>query len=151
MRQRKTDYGTIILHWLLVLASGVAFATGLRIATEAPDRSWINLFDIVLPRSGVWTTHMQAAVVLVAVPIAYTIYLARSGLGRRVQLDRIRLRGLVGRKQARLGAISVVLNWVFFLSMLALIISGGLLYFGIYAGYDAAMVHWYATWAMAIE
>jgi hypothetical protein len=148
VRQRKTDYGTIILHWLLVLASSVAFATGLRIASEAPDRSWINLFDIVLPRSGVWTTHMQAAVVLVAVALAYTIYLARSGLSRRVQLDRIRLRGLVGRKQARLSAISVLLNWVFFLSTLALIISGGLLYFGIYAGYDAAMVHWYATWAM---
>ncbi|HWX82590.1 MAG TPA: ethylbenzene dehydrogenase-related protein [Xanthobacteraceae bacterium] len=148
MRQRKTDYGTIILHWLLVLGSGVAFATGLRIATEAPDRSWINLFDMLLPRSGVWTMHMQAAVVLVAVALAYTIYLARSGLSRRVQLDRIRLRGLVGRKQARLGAISVVLNWVFFLSMLALIISGGLLYFDIYAGHDAVMVHWYATWAM---
>jgi len=38
----------------------------------------------------------------------------------------------------------VVLNWVFFLSMLALIVSGGLLYFGIYAGHDAVMVHWYA-------
>lgn len=148
MRQRKTDYGTIILHWVLVLASLAAFATGLRIASEAPDRTWINLFDFVLPRSGVWTTHMQAAVVLVAVALAYTIYLARSGLSRRVQFDRIRLRGLFGRKQARLGAISVILNWVFFLSMLALIISGGLLYFGIYAGYDAAMVHWCATWAM---
>jgi cytochrome b subunit of formate dehydrogenase len=148
VRQRKTDYGTIILHWLLVLASAVAFLTGLRIATEAPDRTWINAFDIVLPRSGVWTMHMQAAVVLVAVALAYTVYLARSGLSRRVLLDRIRLRGLVGRKQARLGAISVVLNWVFFLAMLALIISGGLLYFGIYAGYDAAMVHWCATWVM---
>ena len=91
---------------------------------------------------------MQAAVVLVALSLAYTIYLARSGLSRRVLLDRIRLRGLVGRKQARLGAISVALNWVFFLAMLALIISGGLLYFGIYAGYDTAMVHWCATWVM---
>jgi hypothetical protein len=148
VRQRKTDYGTIILHWLLVLASCIAFLTGLRIATEAPDRTWINAFDLVLPRTGVWTMHMQAAVLLVALALAYTIYLARSGLSRRVLLDRIRLRGLVGRKQARLGAISVVLNWVFFLAMLALIISGGLLYFGIYAGYDAAMVHWCATWVM---
>jgi cytochrome b subunit of formate dehydrogenase len=148
VRQRKTDYGTIILHWLLVLASCVAFVTGLRIATEAPDRTWINLFDIVLPRAGVWTMHMQAALVLVGVALAYTIYLARSGLSRRVQLDRIRLRALFGRKQARLGAISVVLNWVFFLAMLALIITGGLLYFGVYAGYDAAMVHWCATWVM---
>ncbi len=63
-------------------------------------------------------------------------------------LDRIRLRGLVGRKQARLGAINVILNWIFFVAMLALIVSGGLLYFGIYAGHDVAMVHWYATWVM---
>jgi len=47
--------------------------------------------------------------------------------------------GAAGRDQR-------VLNWVFFLSMLALIVSGGLLYFGIYAGHDAVMVHWYATW-----
>ena len=148
MRQRKTDYGTIILHWVLVAASCIALLTGLRIASEAPDRTWINAFDSVLPRSGVWTTHMQAAVVLVGVALAYTIYLARSGLSRRVLLDKIRLRGLLGRKQARLGAISVVLNWLFYLTMLALIITGGLLYFGVFAGHDAASVHWIATWAM---
>ncbi len=148
MRRRKTDYGTIILHWLLVLATAVAFLTGMRIATEAPDRTWLNIFDIVLPRTSVWTTHMQAAVVLVAVALAYTIYLARSGLTRRVMLDRIRLRGLVGRKQARLGAISVLLNWVFFLTMLALIITGGLMYFSVFAGHDTAMVHWLATWVI---
>jgi len=148
VRKRKTDYGTIILHWLLVVASIIAFATGLRIATEAPDRTWINALDLVLPRTGVWTTHMQAAIVLVAVALAYTIYLARSGLSRRVMLDRIRLRGLVGRKQARLGAINVVLNWIFFLAMLALIVTGGLLYFGVFAGHDTAMVHWIATWVM---
>jgi hypothetical protein len=148
VRKRKTDYGTIILHWLLFVASIVAFATGLRIATEAPDRTWINALDLVLPRTGVWTTHMQVAIVLVAVALAYTIYLARSGLSRRVMLDRIRLRGLVGRKQARLGAINVVLNWIFFLAMLALIVTGGLLYFGVFAGHDTAMVHWIATWVM---
>ena len=92
MRHRKTDYGTIILHWLLVAAFGVAFITGLRIATEAPGRSWINLFDAVLPRESVWVAHMQASVVLVAVSLAYTIYLVRSGLGRRIWLDKIRLR-----------------------------------------------------------
>jgi hypothetical protein len=64
VRHRKTDYGTIILHWLLVAAFGVAFITGLRIATETPGRSWINLFAAVLPRESVWLAHMQAAVVL---------------------------------------------------------------------------------------
>src|SRR6202048_4924815 len=146
MRKRKTDYGTIILHWLLVAAFGVAFITGLRIATEAPGRSWINLFDAVLPRESVWVAHMQASVVLVAVSLAYTIYLVRSGLGRRIWLDKIRLRGLFGGRQARLGAFNVVLYWVFFVTMLALIASGGLLYFGFYAGHDVATLHWYGTW-----
>ena len=148
MRHRKTDYGTIILHWLLVAAFGIAFLSGLRIATEAPGRTWINLFDAVLPRESVWMAHMQAAVALVALSLAYTIYLTRSGLGRRVRLDKIRLRGLFGRRQARLGASNIVLYWVFFVTMLALIASGGLLYFGFYAGHDVATLHWYGTWVI---
>jgi hypothetical protein len=148
MKLRKTDYGTIILHWLLVAAFSIAFLSGLRIATETPGRTWINLFDAVLPRESVWTAHMQAAVVLVAVSLAYTVYLMRSGLGRRVRLDKIRLRGLFGRRQARLGTVNIALYWVFFVAMLALIASGGLLYFGYFAGDDVAMEHWYGTWVI---
>jgi Ethylbenzene dehydrogenase/Prokaryotic cytochrome b561 len=148
VRPRRTDYGTIILHWLLVAATGVAFFTGLRIAAEAPDRTWINTLDLVLPRVSVWTWHMQVAVVLVAVSIAHAIYLIRSGLSRRVQLDRIRLRGLAGPKQVQLGSISVILTLIFFGSMVTLIFSGGLLYFGVFAGYGELMVHWYASWVV---
>jgi hypothetical protein len=146
VKRLRTDYGTIVLHWLLVGATVVAFLTGLRIASEAPDRTWINWFDLVLPRSDVWVPHMQAAVVIVAVAIGYAVYSIRSGLSRRIALDKSRLHGLFGGKQARLGAVNVVLTWCFFASMLALIGSGGLLYFGIWAGYNAAIVHWYATW-----
>jgi Ethylbenzene dehydrogenase/Prokaryotic cytochrome b561 len=148
MKPRKTDYGTIILHWLLVGATGVAFLSGLRIATEAPDRAWLNWLDAVLPRTNVWVPHMQAAVVLVAVSLAYAIYMIRSGLSRRIALDKVRLRGLVSRNQVRLGAFSVLLTWAFFLAMLALILSGGCLYFGVFAGYAMASVHWIATWAV---
>src|SRR6266849_391642 len=147
MRKRKTDYGTIILHWLLVAAFGVAFVTGMRIATEAPERNWINSFDAVLPQN-VWVMHMQAAVVLLAVAFAYTIYVRRSGLGRRIRLDKVRLRGLVGRGQARRGAVNILLYWVFFVTMLALMASGGLMYFGYFAGHDVATLHWYATWVV---
>ena len=148
MKPRKTDYGTIILHWVLVAAISVAFFTGLRIATEAPDRTWINAIDFLLPRENVWTWHIEAAVVLVAVTIAHAIYLIRSGLSRRVQLDKVRLRGLAGAKQVRLGSVSVMLTWIFFGSMVTLIISGGLLYFGVLAGYNALIVHWYAAWVV---
>ncbi len=148
MKDRKTDYGTIILHWLLVGAFGVAFFSGLRIATETPDRTWINLFDAVLPYESVWMAHMQAAVALVAIALAYAVYLIRSGLTRRVKLDSIRLRAMFGRNTARLGAVNVLLCWIFYVAMLALMTSGGLLYFGVYAGHDAAALHWYATWVI---
>ena len=150
MRKRKTDYGTILLHWMLVAAIGVAFFSGLRIASEAPDRTWINWIDFLLPRAGVWTSHMQAAVVLVAIAIAHAVYLVRSGLSRRVQLDKIRLRGLVGRKQARLATFSVLLTWAFFVTMLTLIVTGGALYFGVRAGYEIATLHWCASWVVPV-
>ena len=148
MRQRKTDYGTIILHWTFVAAFSVALVTGLRIATETPDRTWINLFDIVLPRDSVWVAHMQAAVVLVAVAIGYIVYMLRSGLGRRVQLDKVRLRGLFGRGQSRLSAVIALMYWIFFVTMAGLLVSGGALYFGFYSGYDVAMLHWVGTWVI---
>ncbi len=148
MRRRKTDYGTIILHWLVVAATIVAFVTGLRIASESPDRTWLNWLDAVLPSANVWVPHMEAAVVLVAVAVGYAIYMIRSGLTRRIVLDKIRLKGLIGRKQARFGSLSVLLVWIFFATMLTLIVSGSLLYFGVAAGYDVITVHWYATWVI---
>lgn len=148
MKPRKTDYGTIVLHWLLIGAVGVAFVSGLRIATEAPDRIWLNVFDAVLPRTNVWTAHIEAALVLVAVAIAHAVYLMRSGLSRRVRLDEARLRGLFGPRQPRLGAISVLLTWSFFIAIAVLIVSGAMLYFGVFTGFEAAMVHWYATWVI---
>lgn len=129
-------------------AFAVALVTGLRIATETPDRTWINWFDAVLPRDSVWVAHMQAAIVLVAVAIGYIVYMLRSGLGRRVQLDKVRLRGLFGRGQARLSAVIALMYWIFFVTMSGLLVSGGLLYFGFYSGYDVAMLHWVGTWVI---
>ena len=145
MRVRKTDYGTILLHWLMVAAFTIALFTGLRIATEVPDRKWLNLFDRVLPSTSVWTTHMEAAIGLLAVALGYAVYISRAGLGRRIRLDRMALHGLF-RKRTRLGSFSILLNWIFFGAMLVLIGSGGMLYFGVDAGHDIAMLHWYATW-----
>lgn len=148
VRQRKTDYGTIILHWTFVAAFGVALVTGLRIATETPDRTWLNWFDDVLPSNSAWTGHMQAAIVLVAVAIGYVVYMLRSGLGRRVKLDKVRLRGLFRRGQVRLSSMMALMYWIFFVTMSGLLVSGGLLYFGFYSGYDVAMLHWIGTWVI---
>jgi hypothetical protein len=150
MSDRKTDYGTVILHGLFAAGLGVAFVTGLRIATEAPDRQWLNLLDAVLPRENVWVPHMQAALVLVALSTAYAVYLFRSGFSARVRLDQARLRGLLGKGQVRLRALNAVLTWALFATVTALLVSGGLLYFGLFAGHGVARVHWLATWALLV-
>jgi hypothetical protein len=150
MSARKTDYGTVILHGLFAAGLGLAFITGLRIATEAPDRQWLNLLDAVLPRDNVWVPHMQAALALVALTTAYAVYLFRSGLTARVRLDQVRLRGLFGKGQVRLRALNAVLTWALFATIAALLASGGLLYFGLFAGHGAAQVHWLATWALPL-
>ena len=145
--KKKTDYGTVILHWLLVAMVILATATGLRIASETPDRAWINVLDLVLPKATVWTHHVDAAVVLIAVAIAYVVYLRRARLTQRVRLDRVRLSGLVGRPQARWGAINVLLYWAFYIAMLSQLVTGVAIYLGL-AGRTMVEAHWLGMWAI---
>jgi hypothetical protein len=146
-RSRKTDYGTIILHWLLVAALVVAIATGLSIGAEAPDRTWINVVAQMLPSSAAWTAHRQSAIALVAVSVAYAVYVSSARLGRRIRLDRVRLLGLLGRSQARWAAINIILYWMFFVTMSTELITGGLLYFG-YGNSILLDVHWIGMWVL---
>ncbi len=151
MRQReirKTDTGTVILHWLLVGALTVSIATGLRIAADSSAGAWLSAFDAILPQTIVWTAHIPTAVVLVALAVAYATYIARAGLGRRIRPDRARLGGLLGRRRAFWGALNVILYWVLFATLLLQFVTGGLLYLG----YGARVVdlHRFATWIILV-
>jgi hypothetical protein len=144
-RIKKTDYGTVILHWSLAGALLIAIATGFRIATETPDRVWLNALSFILPQSIVWNWHMESAVVLIGISIAYVIYVARVRLGQRLRLDRVRLRGLLGRPYARWGAINVLLYWLFFAVVLSQFATGTLMYLS-RASSLMVQLHWYGTW-----
>jgi hypothetical protein len=148
IRNRKTDYGTIFLHWTLVASLSVAFLSGLKIATETPGHAWIDWLDGILPHSAVWTGHMQAALVLATIAVAYVIYMSLSGLARRIRVDRVRMMGLLGKQQARWGAISVLLYWGFFLTLLLQIATGSVLYFGLAANIVIVTLHWFGAWAI---
>jgi Ethylbenzene dehydrogenase/Prokaryotic cytochrome b561 len=142
---KKTDYGTVILHWLLAGALLIAITTGFRIATETPDRVWLNALSFILPQSIVWNWHMESAVVLIGISIAYVIYVSRVRLSQRLRLDRVRLRGLLGRPYARWGAINVLLYWLFFAVVLSQFATGTLMYLS-RASSIMVQLHWYGTW-----
>jgi len=105
--RRRTDIGTILLHWLVVITLMTLVATGLRIAADEPEHAWLLVFDRVLPKRVVWTGHLPAALILIA-------YLISARLFRRVKIDRIRMTGLLRTGQARWNAINVLLYWIFF-------------------------------------
>lgn len=144
---RKTDWGTIILHWALVVLLFIAVATGLRIAIDGPhDLAWLHSFDVILPQSIVWTAHIPAGTALFALAISYTIYLSKTGLFRRVKPGLARIRGLAGKAQARYSAINLLLYWVLFIALLIELVTGVMLYIG-YGGWPAEL-HYAATWAI---
>ncbi len=141
---KKTDFGTIILHWGLVVLLLMAASTGLRIAIGAPyDMLWLQHFDWLLPQSTVWTLHIPAGTLLFALSVSYTIYIVKARLFRRIQPDVARLSGIAGRRKARLGAINIILYWVFFITVATELVTGILLYLG-YAG-SIADIHLIGT------
>jgi hypothetical protein len=128
---RKTDFGTIALHWTLVAALLVAVGTGLRIAIDSPyDVKWLHDFDAILPQTTVWTWHIPAGTILFGVTFAYSLYIWKAGLFRRIQPDLARIAGIIGRSHARLGAINIILYWIFFITIFTELITGILLYLG---------------------
>lgn len=142
---KKTDYGTVIFHWTLAACLVVAVATGLRIAAAAPGHDWLNFLDFLLPEAAVWTRHLQAAVLLTVISVAYVVYIGNARLGSRLRLDKVRLCGLFGRQRARWGTINIALYWVFFLALLTQVITGTLMYLG-HADSVMVQMHWFGMW-----
>jgi cytochrome b subunit of formate dehydrogenase len=144
---KKTDLGTILLHWTLVALLVMAVATGLRIALDGPhDLHWLHAWDFLLPQSIVWTAHVPVGAALVALAFSYAIYMSKAGLVRRVRPDLARLKGIFGRPSARYGGLNILLYWVLFTALGVELVTGSMLYIG-YGGW-AAELHYLATWVI---
>ena len=143
--RRRTDIGTILLHWLAVVTLTTSIATGLRIAADEPEHAWLLVFDRLLPKHVVWTGHVPAALILCALAAAYVAYLISARLVRRVKLDQVRLAGLFATGQARWSAVNILLYWIFFSAIVAEIVTGTQLYLG-YASDVVVRIHLFGTW-----
>jgi cytochrome b subunit of formate dehydrogenase len=144
---KKTDFGTVLLHWTLVVLLVVAVATGLRIALDSPhDLRWLHALDTLLPQSFVWTAHVPVGTALIALALSYAIYMSKAGLARRVRPDLAGLKGIFGRASTRYRGLNILLYWVLFTALAIELVTGSMLYIG-YGGWVAEM-HYLATWVI---
>ncbi|MDB5652106.1 MAG: hypothetical protein JWL62_3626 [Hyphomicrobiales bacterium] len=143
--KRKTDLGTIVLHWTLVATLVVCALTGLRIAADAPDADTLRMLSAILPAENVWKLHIIAGVGLMMVALAYAIYMRMSGLTQRVKLDGARLSRFTS---APWSILNVLLHWLLFALIVTQVITGILLH----RGFGGAIVelHLFATWMILL-
>ena len=127
----RTDIGTVVLHWIAVLALAIAAVTGLAIAADSTDRPWLRAARMMLPQGDIWSLHILAGLTLAALAVSYAVYLRQAGLRRRVRLDRVRLYCLFRRGAARWRALNVVLTWLLYTAMAAQMVTGVALYLGL--------------------
>jgi cytochrome b subunit of formate dehydrogenase len=144
---KKTDLGTVLLHWTLVALLVIAVATGLRIALDSPhDLHWLHGWAFLLPQSIVWTAHVPVGAALIALAFSYALYMRKAGLARRVRPDLARLKGIAGPARVRYGGLNIVLYWMLFGALAIELVTGSMLYIG-YGGW-AAEIHYLATWVI---
>ncbi len=130
MKVLRSDIGTIVLHWLLVAAFLVVAATGLRIASDAPELHWLTAFDVVLPSDDLWYWHVIGGLAFGAIFGAYLAYVIVARLGRRTRIDGNRWRALARPGSQRWVAAGAFVVWIGLAAFATEIASGVLLYLG---------------------
>jgi hypothetical protein len=143
----RTDIGTILLHWWLVATLVISTLSGLRFAVDMPDTGYLKAIEPFLPADQIWIIHVLSGVSVMALVASYPIYLAATGLGRRIWLDRARLSALAVPGSARWGAINVILYWILFSCLVGQVVTGVLMH----RGFGGALVHIHLllTWLIA--
>ncbi len=144
LRRPKSDLGTILFHWLIVLALCGAALTGLAIAAlDNPDLRILPYVSFLLPGENVWYWHLACSIALVASSVAYAVYIRRTDLTDRIRLSKARLRGLLISGRPRWAAVNVLLYWVLFIALALETLVGTLLFLG-WGG--LLTLHLHAVW-----
>ena len=146
--RRTTDFGTVVLHAALVIAFAVLAATGLRIASDDPDHTWLQVLDPVLPTEHLWFRHLAAGLVLAAVLAGYWVYMLRARLLPRVRFDRPRLLAIFRPGRQRFAAINVLVYWLLMAALMVATGSGFMLF--AQGGQPLLTIHLVATYVSLV-
>lgn len=128
----RSDFGTVVLHWVAVGALVASLLTGLRIFADTLDSRLAAALSPWLPGGEVWTVHVIAGLVLATVAGAYAVYVLLSGLSARLSARRVlaAARGSGGAARSGWGVVAVALHWVLFALLAVQVATGVLLYLG---------------------
>ncbi len=147
LRRPKTDLGTILVHWLIVLTLFGAALTGLAIAAlDNPGLRILPYVSFLLPGENVWYWHLAFGIALVASFVAYAVYIRRTDLTDRIRLNKSRLRALLIGGRPRWASVNVILIWVLFIALVFETVAGTLLFLG--WGGVVLTLHLHAVWLL---
>lgn len=143
-RAPRTDFGTVILHAVLVITFAVLVATGLRIASDDPESMWLIALDPILPVEHLWYWHMVSGVGMAAALGGYGAYVVRARLQSRIRLDGARLAAILRGGQVRWSALGTVVVWILIAALVVEVVTGTVLFIG--GGSAVVALHRWATW-----
>ena len=126
----STDVGTLLLHWITVVAATVSLATGLRISADALDAVISRWMAPILPQGEIWSVHIIAGLTLFGASTAYPVYMALGGLGSRVAPRRIKAIRTAASAKLRWMGVNVLLHWLLYAIVVVLTATGVLLFLG---------------------
>ncbi|ASP35350.1 hypothetical protein CHH27_20655 [Labrenzia sp. VG12] len=126
----RSDIGTILLHWTLVVAIVASLVTGLRLSTDAEHAWFSKLFEPILPQGEIWTWHYLSAIFVLALIFAYGAYMSLARLKRRISSKKMVVLTLPASTKLRLSAVNVIAYWILFAAVLTLTATGIWLYLG---------------------
>jgi cytochrome b subunit of formate dehydrogenase len=126
----RSDLGTILLHWTLVIAIFVSLLTGLRLSSDAEGSWFAKLLEPILPQGEIWTWHYVSAIFVLALIFAYAAYMSLARLKRRVSSKKMVVLTLPASPKLRVAAVNVIAYWILFAAVLTLTATGTMLYLG---------------------
>src|SRR5215211_878560 len=132
---KRSDIGTILLHWATAATFIVSLLTGIRIATfgfVAPTAAhWLSP---ILPQGEMWTWHFVGGLGLFFCASAYVTYMIRGGLAPRNAIKRLRIILLPVARAKQWQSINIGLHWFIYALILTMTVTGIVLYLG-YGGW----------------
>jgi Ethylbenzene dehydrogenase/Prokaryotic cytochrome b561 len=143
---KTSDLPTVLIHWGMVIALIASVSTGWRIASMTDSSGLLKWIDVLLIQGNVLRWHFVSASVLMALVIAYIVFLVRMGFGARLSVRMAALKS--ADHTTRWQAINRLTYWVSFALLAGAAFTGTWVYFapGLLPTDPLIRIHQWLSW-----